>query len=118
MKSFIQYFNENYNLPDNFNPKVGSCMIAAEILTKKILKKTNDFKVIEGYITFPTVDWKNTHTWIEFDDGSILDPTKDQWGLQGIEYLNKGRTEYSPEEYLNLCKKYPIENRKDYFHNG
>jgi hypothetical protein len=115
MKKFIDFYYENYNLPDNFVPKFGSCMIAAEILTKKVLRERKDFKVIEGYITFPTVDWKNTHTWIEFEDGDILDPTKGQWGIDGIIYLQKGRVEYEPSAYLNLCKKYPIENRKQYF---
>ena len=105
-------------LPRTFNPDIGSCMLAAEILVKKLINLgRNDFKVIEGYITFPTVDWNDQHTWIEMDDGEIIDPTSNQWGIKNIVYLRQKRKEYAPKEYLELCDKHPIENASKYLGN-
>jgi hypothetical protein len=105
-------------LPNSFKPIPGSCMLAAEIITEKLLSQgVENFKIVEGHITFPTVDWTETHTWIEKNDGEIIDPTKDQWGIKNISYLNQKRKEYSPLEYLNLCKKYPVEDKEKFFNS-
>lgn len=106
---------DGINLPKNFNADIGSCMLATEILVKKLISMgRTDFKVIEGYITFPTVDWNDKHTWIEMNDGEIIDRTKDQWGIKNIIYLKTKRKIYSPIEYLKLCDKFPIENSSKY----
>ena len=98
-------------LPSNFKPEYGSCMLAAELLTKLLLQKgISDFKIIEGYITFEGVDWDEAHTWIELNNGKILDPTQKQWSIENIVYLNNRRKEYSPQKYLELCDKYPEQN--------
>lgn len=118
MNWYIKISRYNESLPDGFNPIHGSCMMAAGILTKKLLKQNiSDFKIIEGYITFDGVDWKEEHTWIEFDDGRKLDPTNIQWGVdtQRMHYLNINRKEYTPHEYLELCEIYPEENIDKYF---
>jgi len=102
--------------------ELGSCMLAAERLTRKYLSKGFlAFDVIEGYVNFNNIEDQDIpHTWIEKDDGEIVDPTKDQftrWGFnpEDIKYtriLNR----YSPKEYLSLCKKYPVnESFEDIF---
>jgi len=109
---------DGVELPHTFKSDIGSCMLAAEILVKKLLKLgREDFKIIEGYITFPTVDWKDQHTWIEMDDGGIIDPTSNQWGYKNIVYLKGKRKTYTPQEYLELCHKYPTTNANKYLGN-
>lgn len=109
---------EGINLPNTFKPDIGSCMIATEILVQKLLKLgREDFKIIEGYITFPTVEWNDQHTWIEMHDGEIIDQTAGQWGIKNIIYLKYKRKEYSPKNYLALCMKHPITNSSKYLGN-
>ena len=79
----------------------GSCMWMAETVVKFLLKKgRSDFKIIEGHVLFPENEgMKFEHTWIEFDNGEIFDPTKTQfkgWDVENIIY-NSGKS-YSPEE--------------------
>ena len=106
---------DNLKLPDTFKSDHGSCMLAAEILTKKLLSMgRKDFIVVEGYITFPSVEWDEEHTWIEMYDGEKVDPTKNQWGIKNIIYLKEKRKEYTPQEYLSLCENYPEENYSRY----
>ena len=106
---------DNISLPEEFNIESGSCMLATEILVQKMLTSGyTNFKVIEGYITFPTVEWEETHTWIEMNNGDIIDLTKTQWGIDNIIYKNDRRQEYSPEDYLKLCKQYPVTNPEKY----
>lgn len=103
---------EGIDLPASFQrDAIGSCMLAAEILTKELKSKgIENFKVIEGYITFPNVEWEDQHTWIEMNNGKTLDPTKGQWGLKNIIYLTNKRKIYSPDKYLSLCEQHPVEN--------
>jgi len=109
---------EGVDLPDTFKSDFGSCMLAAEILVKKLINLgRKDFKVVEGYITFASVEWDEEHTWIEMDNGEIVDPTSNQWGIKGIIYLKQKRKEYTPNEYLELCEKYPEENISRYLGN-
>ena len=104
---------QDVNLPPSFKPIAGSCMLAAEILTEKLLNQNiKEFTIIEGYITFETVEWNDTHTWIEMFDGKIIDPTKNQWGIKDIIYLSEGRRKYSPEQYLSLCQQFPSDTDK------
>ena len=107
---------ESIPLPSNFKPVCGSCMLAAEIMTKKLLRKGyRDFKVIEGYITFEGVDWNESHTWIQMKNNKVIDPTKSQWGIEGeITYLRRKRKTYTPHEYLKSCQKYPELNTSKY----
>ena len=108
---------ENYEdiyLKD-YVPNVGSCMLAAEVISKELLNKgINSFTIVEGYITFANVDWNETHTWIELDDGSILDPTKGQWGIDVSKmiYIKRGEKRYSPQEYMKMCEKFPEHEEK------
>jgi hypothetical protein len=117
---FIKEAMEGIDLPTNFECTFGSCMLAAKILVRKLLRMgRNDFKVIEGYITFPNVEWNEQHTWIEMDNGKIIDPTKTQWGIKKeIVYLPTRRKEYTPKQYLDLAAKYPDEdNPRKYIGN-
>lgn len=89
----------------------GSCMLVAEELTHKLLDSgVEDFIIVEGYITFRGVEWDEKHTWIELGNGDILDPTKTQWGIDidKMVYLTNNRKEYTPQDYLRLCKEFPI----------
>lgn len=110
---------ENFKQIDKIEEayKLGSCMLFAEIETKNLINKgVEDFVVVEGYIYFYG-DIYNTaqHTWIELSDGTKIDKTIDQfeiWNVdrEDIEYLQSKRKEYSPQQYLELCQKFPIEN--------
>jgi len=96
--------------------ELGSCMLWVENKTKELLSTgIEDFTVVEGYVYFGNIEDENQveHTWIELSDGTKLDETIDQfesWGFyrEDIKYLPEDRKEYSPQEYLELCKKYPI----------
>lgn len=96
--------------------KLGSCMLWVEKKTKELLSKgTTDFTIVEGYVYFgDDVENRAEHTWIELSDGTKLDDTIDQfetWGFsrEQVHYLSTNRKEYTPQEYLDLCKKYPEE---------
>lgn len=108
--------------PKEFNRHThGSCMSAAELATKYFLSKNrSDFKVIEGWVAPEwDDDWEITksnktfgnvftHTWIKFNNGRIFDPTRKQWKELGYDpdemKIVKIKTEYSPEEYIDLCE--------------
>lgn len=99
--------------------KEGVCMYVARELTKHLLsRKITNFKVIEGFVwTFDGEDddYPTSHTWVEFYDGSKLDPSSQQFDryggidmyISGIAYdqdgdfYRKSKT-YTPEEYLSL----------------
>jgi hypothetical protein len=93
--------------------KKGSCMYKAELTTHNLLKKgIKDFKIIEGYVKFDEdVHDKYEHTWIILK-GKTYDPTLEQFkdigDISSVEYLPK--TEFTPKEYLDHCKKYPLED--------
>lgn len=97
------------------NTRSGSCMIAAEMLTNHMLNRgIENFTIIEGYVKFKNDKYntKLTHTWIVYNN-KIIDPTKEQFQSFGfdisqISYITK--TTYTPEQYLNLCKLYPVKS--------
>lgn len=102
--------------PKEFNRhSLGSCMSAAELSTTYLKSKgITDFKIVEGFVSmYPeqeSKDW-SPHTWIEFKNGKIFDPTKKQWANWGF---NPKETEYkkivrrfTPEQYIKLCKIHP-----------
>lgn len=100
-----------WKLP-NFNTSInGSCMYAVELIIPQLLQKDLEFVVIEGYITFPTVDWEESHTWIELKDGSIIDPTLDQWKIKDPIYIQSRQARYTPGAYLDLCNEYPTSDK-------
>lgn len=97
--------------------KLGSCMAAAELATKYLLKKgIKNFKIVEGWVSLsPDLAddesaWE-THTWIEFENGKKFDPTRKQWRTwgydpDGVEIQKTGK-KYSPDEYLDTCEWEP-----------
>ena len=82
----------------------GSCMLWAENTSTKLTARGIDHKVIEGWVRFKGLrDFDFQHTWIEFEDGRILDETLSQfqgWDLNTVEY--KKRKSYTPEQ------KFPV----------
>lgn len=109
---------EENMFPKDFNRhSLGSCMSAAEMATKYLLSKNkNDFKIIEGWVSLsPDLEddesqW-SSHTWIEFSNGRIFDPTKNQWRTWGYDpdgvNIMKIKRQYTPEEYLVVCEWEP-----------
>lgn len=86
--------------------KGGSCTFFAEWATKVFLKNgITNFLVVEGWVKGDEPFWRQ-HTWIEME-GQKIDPTLVQFG--NVKYVNKVKKKYTPEEYLNLSKKYPDE---------
>jgi len=85
-----------------------SCRWAIMQITKSLLRRgIKNFKVVEGKLFRKGVmrgqnekPWLNT--WIVFDDGTIVDPTKelDQRGV----YVKSKRT-YVPSVYLESARK-------------
>ena len=78
--------------PSEFNRNMpGSCMVAAEISAKYLLSKgIKNFKVTEGWVSLsPDIAEDDTqwqeHTWIEFSNGKIFDPTRHQWREWGYD---------------------------------
>ena len=116
------YENLNIEFPNKFNiSAVGSCMYAAEYMSKKLLEKgISDFQIIEGYVKIKNVEGKFQHTWIETKDEKI-DPTIKQFFPKNVDddYIEGKvkyfiKKKYTPKEYFELCKKYP-EDPSKYF---
>lgn len=125
-KRMITGFLQESMYPKEFDRNaIGSCMAAAQLTTEYLLKKgITDFKIIEGWIAFGEEgdQWELyrhegkikefgdvfTHTWIQFKNGRIFDPTKKQWEKWGFNpeegKIVKIKTDYKPEEYLDLCE--------------
>jgi hypothetical protein len=109
-------------LPSKYpKDKLGSCMLAVEILTRKMLAQNiNDFEVIEGWVIFKGygTQSKSQHTWITYH-GKVIDPTKEQfktWGVDSKDIIYwKAKQRYSPEEYLKLCDKFPVKKIDESF---
>lgn len=98
--------------------KKGSCMYYAEKVNDALMKKgISGYKVVEGYVRFKKNGGKSftpnfQHTWIEMNDGRIIDKTKAQFSeydTSTIQYMLNGRKEYSPEEYKKLCIAHPVD---------
>jgi hypothetical protein len=109
-------FNEVYSILNETSPK-GSCMYWAEVYTKQLIKdKTKNALIHEGYVTFSMMEDKTKmksprfqHTWVTVNK-KIIDGTLDQfngWDLSTVKYIE--RKKYTPEEYSELCKKYPVD---------
>ncbi len=120
--------NEQMYPKDFDRNALGSCMAATQMATEYFLKKgIADFKIVEGWIAFGEegedwamykkngrwVEYQNvfSHTWIEFKNGRIFDPTKKQWKNWGFNpdegKIVKINKKYSPQEYLNICFRHP-----------
>ena len=109
--------------PKEFNRhSPGSCMAAAEMATKYFLKKgIKDFKVIEGWVSLsPDLEddesGHSSHTWIQFRNGRIFDPTRKQWRVWGYDpdgvKIQKISKTFTPEEYLDVCEWEPSDWKK------
>lgn len=94
---------------------LGSCMAAAALATDYLLSRgRSDFKVVEGWVSlYPDQEEEDfsPHTWIQFNNGKIFDPTKKQWIKWGFD-PNEVRFEsikktYTPEEYQSVCQRQP-----------
>ena len=104
----IYKISQNNDLPPSYlSASGGSCDLAAQIITEKLIHQNfYDFDVIEGYITSNSIEGDIPHTWIEYHDGKIIDPTIDQFDIGNIIYVkHKGKT-YTPKKYLTHCGKY------------
>lgn len=108
--------------PKEFNRKaLGSCMSAAAMATTHLKSKgITKFHIVEGFVSmYPNQepeDW-SPHTWIEFDNGRIFDPTKKQWTKLGFkseetEYKKVVR-KFTPDQYEKLCKIQSINESPD-----
>lgn len=109
--------NESMFPKDFDRHSLGSCMAAAAMATDYLLSKgRSDFKVVEGWVSlYPEQrvdpDDFSPHTWIQFNNGKVFDPTKKQWEKWGFD-PNEVRFEsikktYTPEEYQSVCQRQP-----------
>lgn len=107
--------NESMFPKDFDRHSLGSCMAAAAMATDYLLSKgRSDFKVVEGWVSLdPNQEEEDfsPHTWIQFNNGKIFDPTKKQWAVWGFD-PNEVRFEsikktYTPEEYQSVCQRQP-----------
>ena len=112
----LVYLLNDAMFPKAFNRhNLGSCMKAAEYALKYFYSKgIYNFKVVEGWVSLYSDqeenDWSK-HTWIEFSNGRVFDPTKNQWKEWGFDpddvKIMKVKKKYSPEEYISLCELTP-----------
>lgn len=124
MKNFKQIIFENTDgtnesmFPKDFDRhSLGSCMAAAAMATDYLLSKgRKDFEVVEGWVSlYPEQhddpDDFSPHTWIQFKNGKIFDPTKKQWAKWGFDpnevRFERAKKTYTPEEYQSVCKRQP-----------
>ena len=113
-------FNEYYfGIIDEYSQK-GSCMYWAETYAKQLIKnKTKNALIHEGYVIFSMLADKTKlkspkfqHTWVTVNN-KIIDETLDQfngvngWDISTVKYIKYKK--YTPEEYLKLCEKYPVD---------
>jgi len=91
---------------------LGTCMGAAALASDYLLQKgIKNFKVVEGFVSmYPSQEEEDfsPHTWIQFDNGRIFDPTKNQWKQWGFDpnetkYERVTKT-YTSEQYIKLCR--------------
>lgn len=105
----VKDFVRRITLKLNSNTK-GSCTAFAELSADHIVHhKLSNFEIIEGYVTFD--DFNNTfqHTWVTYKL-QIIDPTLVQFSgcdLNDVQY--KVKKKYTPEQYIELSKKHPID---------
>ena len=119
MKLLLENWRKYLNKLEIDCEQDGVCIDAATEIVKKMLSDgKRDFKVIEGFVW--TVggdddDYPTEHTWIEMDDGEIIDPSAAQFEkyggigerIKGTAYDQEGEYYreskiYTPEEYLGL----------------
>jgi len=90
---------------------LGSCMDAASYAGDYLYKKgIRNFKIVEGWVSLYSTqdasDWSK-HTWIEFDNGRIFDPTRKQWTVWGFDpdkvKIKKIKGKYTFNQYKQLC---------------
>lgn len=83
----------------------GSCLVAALCLTKAYIQKgMMNFSIVEGYAYHNSGGPRLQHTWIEFDDGEVIDPTHVQFNHFPNKMKNRGfiKKRYTPMEYTNI----------------
>jgi hypothetical protein len=79
----------------------GICSYSAELISLRLLKEGfSDFLAVEGYVRVPGWTGRTTHSWIELLDGSILDPSFEQFP-EGTVRLETFQKKYKPQQYLN-----------------
>lgn len=101
----------------------GACIPAAEEITRELLQRgITNFKVIEGWVKQPSGRYgpKTQHTWIEMEDGKLIDITFGQFEPKST-YISKIYKIYSPQEYaiphpkdVEFRKRYPDHNKQFY----
>ena len=95
--------------------------IAVEIGEELKSNDISDWKIIDGYVLLPEEKYPRNHTWIEFDDGNVIDVCCIEWfgvdsnevkrvdnyhsvfHMNGTEEFFVNR-EYSLEEYSRYLK--------------
>lgn len=99
--------------------KKGSCMIAAEVITREFLvHELKGFEVFEGYLDFHEGLFTPEHTWIMFTSGALngkyVDPTKGQFHGFSQKRMRYSRVkrQFTPEEYLRHCRKFPVDKQR------
>jgi hypothetical protein len=114
-KKIRDVLNESMFPKDFDRHSLGSCMAAAAMATDYLLSKgRSDFKVMEGWVSlYPDQEEEDfsPHTWIQFNNGKIFDPTKKQWAKWGfdpyeVEFKSISKS-YSPQEYQSVCQRQP-----------
>lgn len=111
-EEYKKVFTESM-FPKEFNRhNLGVCMDAAKMATIYFLERgIKNFSVIEGFVSmYPEqdeLDW-SPHTWIQFDNGRIFDPTKKQWKQWGFNpeetKYEKISTKFTPHQYIRICQ--------------
>ena len=121
INNFRKFLLEN-NFVDQIVDKVssqlhcdmgGSCPLFAELATEAFIKAgIKDFYVIEGWVKSNKEKFWRQHTWIEMGDRKI-DPTFSQFGnLENVKYVSKIKARYTPEQYMELSKRFPFPSKE------
>lgn len=106
--------------------KVGSCVHFAELFVEVVAKERfeslNSFDVIEGYVNSNIGGGiPQQHTWIELNNGEIIDPTFLQFSKydKNSKYINRKQKRYTGLKYYEENEKdsWFSERRKKYPHH-
>jgi hypothetical protein len=78
------------------------CYEVLRVVVKALEAGFRDFAVVEGMVYLNGEESAIPHTWIELRDGSVKDPTANQFGDAQIQYGPPGefREDFTPEEYI------------------
>lgn len=84
--------------------KKGSCGSFAILATHELFANGyTDFKIVFGFVKDPLCPPRvvHQHVWLEMADGTIVDPTLEQFAKPANHYPSKKTKKYTPQQFMS-----------------